>query len=75
MNYYKVKTECDQTRVIKEIHKLDLEQVLLIVEMSKYKFWTEEYKSLIPVYDKLALEIQHKKAMLTNNQLEKYLTL
>ena len=58
---------------IKEIHKLETELVLLIAEMSKYKFWTEEYKSFIPAYNKLALEIRQKKAMLTNAQLEKYL--
>lgn len=58
---------------IKEIHKLESELILLIAKMSKYKFWSEEYKSFIPDYNKLATEIRQKKAMLTNSQLEKYL--
>lgn len=58
---------------IKEIHKLESERILLLAKMGKYKFWTKEYKSFIPAYNKLALEIRQKKEMLTNSQLEKYL--
>lgn len=60
--------------IIKEIHKLESEQILLLAKMAKYKFWTKEYKDFIPAYNKLALEIRQKKSMLTNKQFEKYLT-
>ena len=58
---------------LNEIYKLEQELILLLSEMNKYKFWTAEYNSLIPKYNKLRIEINYKKSLLTNTQLKKYL--